>query len=41
MRTPDVPEILIAMSLIAMLVWAVYNRLHPGGGPRKGPEGRR
>jgi hypothetical protein len=35
MRTPDIPEVLIAMGLVAMLVWAIYNRLHPGVGRRK------
>jgi hypothetical protein len=35
MRTPDIPELLITMGLIAMLAWAVYNRMHPREGPRK------
>ena len=35
MRTPDVPEVLIAMGLIAMLAWAIYNRIHPGKNPRR------
>ena len=25
----DVPEILIGMSILAILVWAAYNRTHP------------
>ena len=35
MRSPDIPEVLIATSILAMLVWAAYNRMHPGPGSRK------
>jgi len=28
MRPPDVPEILIAIGLIAIVVWAFYERRH-------------
>jgi hypothetical protein len=35
MRSLDIPELLIAMGVVAMLVWAVYNRMHPGTGTRK------
>jgi hypothetical protein len=26
MRPPDIPEILIAMGLLAVIAWAIYNR---------------
>jgi hypothetical protein len=29
MRTPDVPEILIGLGLLAGLFWALYNWTHP------------
>jgi type II secretory pathway component PulJ len=29
MRSLDIPELLIAMGILAMLAWAVYNRIHP------------
>ncbi len=31
----DIPELLIGMSILAILVWAVYNRIHPGEGRHK------
>jgi hypothetical protein len=31
----DIPEILIGMSIIAILMWAVYNRTHRNVGGRK------
>jgi len=34
MRTPDIPEILIALGLVAMLVWAIYNWRHSAHTPR-------
>jgi len=30
MGSLDIPEMLIAMSIVAILVWAAYNRIHPG-----------
>ena len=30
----DIPEVLIALLLVAGLVWAVYNWTHPMRGPR-------
>jgi len=35
MRSLDVPEALIGMSVFAMLVWAVYNWTHRSAGVRK------
>lgn len=35
MGSLDIPEVLIFMSILAILVWAAYNRLHPGAGTRK------
>ena len=31
----DIPEVLIGMSILAILVWAIYNRTHPGVGRHK------
>jgi hypothetical protein len=31
----DIPEILIGASILAILVWAAYNRMHPSAGGRK------
>jgi hypothetical protein len=31
----DIPELLIGMSILAILVWAVYNRTHRNMGVRK------
>jgi len=31
----DVPEVLIALLLVAALLWAVYNRTHPNVGAPK------
>jgi len=28
MRSPDVPEVLIALGLVATLLWAIYNWVH-------------
>jgi len=28
----DIPELLIAMGILAMLAWAIYNRTHPKEG---------
>ena len=25
----DIPEVLIGVSILAILVWAAYNRIHP------------
>ena len=35
MWRPDVPEVLIALGLVACLVWAVYNRVHWREGAHK------
>jgi hypothetical protein len=35
MRSLDIPEVLILVSIIGILAWAVYNRLHPGAGESK------
>lgn len=34
MRPPDIPEILIALGLIATLAWAIYNWKHREHTPR-------
>ena len=34
MRVPDIPEMLIALLLVAGLMWALYNWTHPMRGPR-------
>jgi hypothetical protein len=34
MRPPDVPEILIAIGLLATVVWAIYNWAHRHQTPR-------
>ena len=34
MPSLDIPEILILMGIIAILAWAVYNRLHREHTPR-------
>ena len=31
----DIPELLIGMSVLAILVWAAYNRTHPKAGGHK------
>jgi hypothetical protein len=31
----DIPEMLIGVSIIALLLWAAYNRTHPNTGGRK------
>lgn len=31
----DIPELLIGMSILALLAWAIYNRTHPDTGERK------
>jgi len=31
----DIPELLIGLSILAILVWAAYNRLHPDASGRK------
>ena len=31
----DIPELLIGVSILAILVWAVYNRTHRDAGARK------
>jgi ABC-type glucose/galactose transport system permease subunit len=31
----DIPELLIGASILAILVWAVYNRTHRDAGARK------
>jgi hypothetical protein len=31
----DIPELLIGMGILALVVWAVYNRTHPEAGNRK------
>jgi hypothetical protein len=33
MRPLDVPEILIALGLVAGLMWAIYNWTHPHANP--------
>ena len=35
MRPLDIPEILIAMGVLAMVVWGIYNLRHHGVGARK------
>lgn len=35
MWNPDVPEILIALGIVACIVWAIYNRVHFREGLRK------
>lgn len=35
MRPLDIPEMLIAVLLVAGLMWAVYNWTHPMPGPRR------
>ena len=35
MGSPDVPEMLIAIFLVAGFMWAVYNWTHPMPGPRR------
>jgi type II secretory pathway component PulJ len=35
MRSPDVPEVLIGVSILAILVWAIYNWMHRSMMPRK------
>ncbi len=35
MRNLDVPEILIALGIVACLAWAIYNRAHWHEGIRK------
>ena len=35
MRPLDVPEILILLGIVALLAWAVYNRLHRDAGAPK------
>jgi hypothetical protein len=32
MGSLDVPEVLIAVGLLAAFVWAIYNRFHPNAG---------
>lgn len=34
MRPPDIPEMLIALLLVAGIMWAFYNWTHPMTGPR-------
>jgi len=34
MRPPDIPEILIALGLIATLAWGIYNWMHRAQTPR-------
>ncbi len=29
MASLDIPEILIALGVVACIVWAIYNRTHP------------
>jgi hypothetical protein len=31
----DIPELLIGMSFLGILAWAIYNRTHPGTGEDK------
>jgi hypothetical protein len=31
----DIPELLIGMSILAILAWAIFNRTHPGAGEHK------
>jgi hypothetical protein len=31
----DIPELLIGMGILAILIWAVYNRTHPDEGRHK------
>jgi hypothetical protein len=31
----DIPELLIGMGILALVLWAVYNRTHPAAGGRK------
>jgi Tfp pilus assembly protein FimT len=31
----DIPELLIGVSILAILVWAAYNRTHRNAGVRK------
>jgi hypothetical protein len=35
MGSLDIPEVLIALSMVAMFAWFVYNHRHPGTGARK------
>ena len=35
MGSLDIPEVLIVMSIIAILVWAAYNWTHRSAGTRK------
>ena len=35
MRTLDVPEILIAIGILASIAWALYNWTHPHTGATK------
>jgi len=35
MKTLDIPEVLIILSLLAMAVWAYYNWTHPTTGTHK------